>query len=165
MPQSINAAWGDEQASRLEQVHHQLAQLVADHKLARTVAPAGAGEEWSITQLLGHLVEMVPYWLNSCRTIIAAAEPPIFGRSLDAPERLAGVEQGGMASPERLLAQLETEIRSAAAMIRALTEAERGKQGRHIQRGVMTVAEIIETMVVTHAEAHLAQARDVLAQR
>jgi hypothetical protein len=158
-----STTWGNEQASRLEAVYAQLVSLLGDRATAQPADPARTSAEWSTTEILGHLVEMIPYWLASCRTILAAPEPPVFGRALDAPERLAGVEQGSTAPAVTLLAQLESEVRAAAAAMRALTVEERGKKGRHLLRGEMTVAEIIETTIVTHAEGHLAQVRAALA--
>jgi hypothetical protein len=102
---------------------------------------------------------MIPYWLNDCQTIIAASAPPTFGRALDAPERLAGVEQGANTSLQTLLNLLQREVQGAAAAIRQMGALERGKKGVHLLRGEMTVAEIVETMIVAHAETHLAQVR------
>jgi hypothetical protein len=55
-------------------------------------------------QVLGHMVEMIPYWLRHCRVLIAATEePPVFGRGPDAPEGLAGIERGSNRDPKELL--------------------------------------------------------------
>ena len=114
-------------------------------------------------QTLGHLAEMIPYWLSHCQTLIAAtAEPPHFGRSLDAPERLTGVERGAMGNPDELLRLLNDEIQAAANTIRQMSTAERGKKGIHHSRGEMTVADVIELLIVAHAEDHLAQVRAAL---
>jgi hypothetical protein len=44
----------------------------------------------------------------------------------------------------------------------ALSAAERAKRGVNAGRGEMTVAEVIESFIVGHAEEHLAQVRSAL---
>jgi hypothetical protein len=105
---------------------------------------------------------MIPYWMSHCRALIAATEPRRFGRTLDAPERLAGVERGAAAEPGDLLRALQTEIREAARSIRQMSAAERGKKGVHTKRGEITVADIVELFIVAHAEEHVAQVRAAL---
>jgi uncharacterized damage-inducible protein DinB len=114
-------------------------------------------------QTLGHVTEMIPYWLNHCSVLIAATgPPPRFGRTAGSPERLAGVAQGAAATPEALLARLDQEVRAAGRTIRKLTPAERSKRGISGERGEMTVAEVVESFVVAHAEEHLAQVQATL---
>jgi hypothetical protein len=154
---------GDRQARRLQAVYVQLVQTLGQSTGMQSSKTAGADEDWSATEVLGHLVEMIPYWMNSCQTIIAASTPPSFGRGLDAPERLAGVEQGTSRSLPTLLTLLQREVEGAAAAIRQMSPEDRSKQGVHLVRGEMTVAEIVEAMIVAHAEAHLAQVQATLA--
>ena len=106
---------------------------------------------------------MIPYWLNHCRVLIAATgEPPRFGRTAGSPERLAGVAHGATAEPDALLARLEAEVRAAAGAIRKLSAAERNKRGRTSERGEVTVAEVVESFIVGHAEEHLTQVKAAL---
>ena len=114
-------------------------------------------------QTLGHMAEMIPYWLNHCRTLIAATgAPPTFGRTAGSPERLAGVAHGASAGSDALLRQLHEEVRAAASVIRQLSAAERGKRGISGERGEMTVDQVIESFIVDHAEEHLAQVQGAL---
>jgi hypothetical protein len=124
---------------------------------------AAGDKEWSVTQVLGHMVEMIPYWLGHCRVLIAAtAEPPVFGRGPDAPERLAGIEHGLIGDPKELLGQLNDEVKAATRAIREMSAAERSKKGIHIKLGEMTVADSVERFIVSHAEEHLDQIRAAL---
>jgi uncharacterized damage-inducible protein DinB len=154
---------GEAQAARLERVYEEVARLLRDPGVAARLRAAPGHDAWSAMQTLGHMTEMIPYWLNHCRALIAAAgEPPQFGRTAGAPERLAGVAQGAAAEPDALLARLEEEVRAAAGTIRKLSAAERAKRGISGERGEMTVAEVIESFIVSHAEEHLAQVRAAL---
>jgi uncharacterized damage-inducible protein DinB len=129
---------------------------------ARLRTPPGENE-WSAMQTLGHMTEMIPYWLHHCRALIAATDAlPSFGRTPGSPERLAGVAHGAAAAPDALLAQLRREVQAAAATIRGLSPDEREKKGLHPGRGEMTVADVVERFVVSHAEEHLTQVQAAL---
>jgi uncharacterized damage-inducible protein DinB len=146
------------QARRLERVYEQLeAELRQRGVRQRLQRPAG-DNEWSAMQILGHMAEMIPYWLHHCQALIAATAPPLqFGRTLNAAERLAGVERGATGNPEEVMSWLKQEILIATETIRAMSAEERQKTGLHIRRGEMRVADILEDFVVAHAEEHLAQ--------
>jgi len=153
---------GEPQARRLESVYKQLAMLMGHSDAVRHLRAAG-GTEWSVTQVLGHMVEMIPYWLGHCRVLIASTtEPPVFGRGPDAPERLAGIERGSNGDPRELLCLLNDEVKAATRAIREMSAAERSKKGIHIKLGEMTVADFVERFLVAHAEEHLEQIRVAL---
>jgi uncharacterized damage-inducible protein DinB len=147
------------QAQRLEQVLHQLEIELQKPSAAQHFHHRAGESEWSAMQILGHMLEMIPYWLHYCQQIIAAtADDQVkFGRGEDAPERLEGVESVANKSPQEVLPLLKKEITAATQMIRAMSPAERAKTGVHIRRGEITVADIVENFVVAHAEAHLGQ--------
>ena len=154
---------GETQAKRLEEIYEGVARLLQDPGVASRLRAAPGTDEWSAMQALGHMAEMIPYWLNHCRVLIATTgEPPRFGRTAGSPERLAGVAHGAAATPDELLARLREEVRAAAGTIRNLTVAERSKRGISGERGEITVAEVIESFIVSHAEEHLAQVRAAL---
>jgi len=156
-------ASGESQARRLERVYEQVAGLLRRPSVASRLRTAPGESEWSAMQTIGHMAEMIPYWLNHCRVLIAASgDPPTFGRPPGSPERLAGISHGATAEPEALLAKLEDGVRRAAGAIRALSPAERGKRGISPGRGEMTVADVLESFIVHHAEAHLAQVEAAL---
>ncbi len=149
---------GETQAKRLERVYEDVAQLLREPGVASRLRTPPGRNEWSAMQTLGHMTEMIPYWLNHCRTLITATgAPPTFGRTHGSPERRAGVAHGASADLVALLRKLREEVRAAARVIRQLSIAERGKRGISIERGEMTVAEVIECFIVDHAEEHLAQ--------
>jgi uncharacterized damage-inducible protein DinB len=154
---------GETQAQRLERVYEEVAKLLREPKVASRLGTAPGKDEWSAMQTLGHMTEMIPYWLSHCRALIAATgEPPTFGRTPGSPERLDGVARGAAAQPDALLAQLQAEVRAAAGAIRKLSPAERSKRGISPERGEITVAEVLESFIVSHAEEHLAQVQAAL---
>jgi uncharacterized damage-inducible protein DinB len=163
MTDNINESLGESEARRLESVGAQLAALLREPEVARRMRDAPGENEWSTMQVLGHLSEMIPYWIVQCRALIASTgEPPRFGRPPDAPERLAGPERGARGNPDEVLRAAEAEIQSAAQAIRQMSAADLAKAGVHVRRGPMTVADIVESFMVGHAEEHLAQVRAAL---
>ena len=154
---------GESQAKRLERVYEQVASLLRHPEVASRLRTQPGENAWSAMQTLGHVTEMIPYWLSHCRTLIAATgAPPEIGRPRGSPERLAGVAHGAAAEPHALLDQLRHEVRAAAKAIRGLSAAERSKRGRNSERGEMTVADVVESFIVHHAEDHLAQVQAAL---
>src|SRR5512143_1384134 len=114
----------EDQIRRLDEVTRQLTALLRDPAVARRLREMPGEADWSAMQILGHMVEMVPFWLGECRRLIAAAEPPPFGRELDQPERLAGVERGASGDADELLRQWQANVAAAAATIRRMSPAE-----------------------------------------
>ncbi len=146
------------QAQRLEQVLQQLEIELQKPSAAQRFHHRAGGTEWSAMQILGHMIEMIPYWLHDCQEIIAATDHQVkFGRGEDAPERLEGVESVENKNPDEVLPLLRQEITNATRIIRAMSPAEREKKGIHTRRGELTVADIVENVIVAHAEAHLGQ--------
>src|SRR5262249_36341633 len=113
------------QAQRLERAAAQIAERLRQPEVAQRVG-AAAPDEWSAVQVIGHILELVPYWTSQIQILADAdGEPPHFGRGLDAPERLEGVAHGAATDPDELLQQLEAVAQAGAAHIRAMTPEQR----------------------------------------
>jgi hypothetical protein len=148
---------GESQARRLETAAAEMSRILRERDAERRKRSAQGDAEWSGMQIAGHVVEMVPYWFAHIETIIAAPEPPTFGRGPDSPERLAGPEYGAAADADVLAVQVQDTLKHAADRIRRLSPEERAKKGIHIRRGEMTAGDVVELMIVAHAEEHLEQ--------
>ncbi len=150
------------QALRLENVNHQIASLLRRPQVIQRLRAAGP-DEWSAVQVLGHMIELIGYWMRDARLLAAATgTPPHFGRTLDAPERLEAVQHGATSDPEELWRELDGVIRIAATDIRGMTPAQRAQKGLHSRVGEISVADAIETLIVAHVENHLRQIKQVL---
>lgn len=155
-------AQGEVQARRLEKVSQELTRTLRQPEVSQRLRTAPGEADWSAMQVMGHLVEMLPYWMGQCRVLIASEKPPAFGRALDQPERLAGPLHGASADPDELLRQWNEAVEQAAPAIRRMSAQEWSKKGTHTRRGEMTVGDIIEFFIVAHAEEHLAQVKQAL---
>jgi hypothetical protein len=127
----------------------------------------GTGPEasWGPGEILAHLDEMLPYWLGEIERILDGdpdAGPIDFGRTAEDPLRLAVIGRDRTVPPRELVARLASSGTRVAARMRSLTARQAGRRGRHPVRGEMTVAAILERMVVAHTEDHLAQLRRAL---
>jgi uncharacterized damage-inducible protein DinB len=163
MNAETGATSAEEQAQRLEDVYEGALTLLSRPHIARRAYSVPGEDNWSAVQILGHMVEVVPYWLDHCRkVIVAAGEPYHFGRSLDDPDRLAAVQRPESETSGHLLRLLSEEVRRAASAIRQMTPAELKMIGTYKGQDEMTVAEIIEVFIVAHCENHLAQMRAAL---
>jgi hypothetical protein len=157
-----NVATADVQAQRLEAVSRSLASLLRRPDVALRLRSAGP-DEWSALQIMGHMIEVVPYWTGQARSLATATgAPPHFGRTLDDPERLEGPRRGAGSNPDELAHRLDNEVRMAAAVIRSMTPAQRARTGMHNRLGEITVAAAIQTLLVDHLEDHEEQVKRAL---
>ncbi|MBI5878189.1 MAG: DinB family protein [Chloroflexi bacterium] len=164
MPTDTTTSAADAEIRRLEEITRQLTELLHQPAVAQRLRTAPSAADWSAMQVLGHMVEMIPFWLAECRKLIDAAEPPAFGRELNQPERLAGVKHGASGDVDELLRQWQANVALAAVALRGYSPAERAKAGRHLRRGVMSVADAVGTLIVAHAEDHLRQIQMALSK-
>jgi DinB superfamily len=154
---------GEAQARRLEAIQAEIEEMLNQPDVAQRLRTAPGENEWSALQILGHVNEIIPYWLNHCSNLIAAeGEPPAFGRTLDSPERLEAVARVDRSDVDGLLAELRREVAAGAAMMRRLTPEERAKEGIHNRLGQITVEKSIESFVLEHGEDHAKQIRTAL---
>jgi hypothetical protein len=133
----------------------------------------GPESSWGPREVLAHVAEMLPYWLGEIELIVdagvdaeralAGTEPPGFGRLEDDPVRVQLIGRDRAFPARELLGRIDVEGRRAASRLRALSEAEAGRLGRHVTRGNLTVADIAERLIVGHIEGHVTQLREIVA--
>lgn len=151
----------DSQARRLEIVAEEMTRLFRRPDVEWLVRNAPNVTDWSAMQVLGHLVEMIPFWMDRV-SAMAASEACRVGRASDSPERLAGIDRGTTGNPGEMIDRLNREVRTASAAIRRMTVEERNRTGVYAKGGTITVGEAIERLLVAHAEEHLAQVQAAL---
>lgn len=152
----------ESQVQRIQAAAAKIAETLQRPEVAYRLRTAPSQNEWSAMQVMGHVTEMLPYWLHHSKAIIDSPTPHTFGRALDDPERLAGVERGSISDPAQVISQLNQAVADISAFIRTLTPDQRAKTGNNVTRGVMSVDDIVEKNMVAHAEAHLDQVRAAL---
>ena len=115
--------------------------------------------EWSVIELVGHLVDAEIVLANRYRWILAHDEPRIMSYDQDLwVERLHHRD----GDPAEMLALLKALIRSHIQLWERTSEAERARVGLHEERGPESF-ELSFRMLAGHGLFHLAQMRRTLA--
>lgn len=117
-------------------------------------------EEWSIMQILCHLVEAVPYWLNEIQQLLETPGKE-WGRGLQHEGRLAAVEKSkvdstSLADVLKDLAELKPQVEQT---LNKLDEEKLAMEApsRNPRFGTKPISFIVDHLLVEHAEKHVGQ--------
>lgn len=115
MKKTIVVNSSESQAQRLDEVGRQIVLLIQKVDRVEQLYAIPGENEWSVMQIIGHMVEMIPHWMNYCQNLITTdVEPPLFGHELDAPERIEGTNRGEAGELIEIASLLKQEICTAA---------------------------------------------------
>jgi hypothetical protein len=122
---------------------------------------------WGPPEVLAHVSEMLPYWLGEIERVVASptAVPGgvPFGRVSSDSVRIAIVGRDRTLPIRELLARISTDTRRTAARLRDLgAVGADDRTGKHPTIGEMTLPDIGERFMATHAEEHVLQLREIL---
>jgi uncharacterized damage-inducible protein DinB len=119
-----------------------------------------AEEEWSIMQILCHLVEAVPYWLDEIEQLLEATGKE-WGRGLQHEGRLAAVskEKVDSTSLTAVLKELEETKSKVEETLSKLNEEKLAMEApsRNPRFGTKPISFIVDHLLVEHMEKHLGQ--------
>jgi hypothetical protein len=117
-------------------------------------------EEWSVLELLGHLVDAEIVCAGRYRWILAHDEPPLMAYDQDLwVDRLRHNED----DPKELLEIFRALRRANLELWRRTSERERGRAGIHSERGPESL-ELTFRLLAGHDRFHLAQMERTLAE-
>jgi hypothetical protein len=114
------------------------------------------GERWDRRQVLAHVAEMLPYWVEQVELVEAGDQVP-FGRAKSNPERIAAIERDRREDPSRLLDRVDEGLGAVLVLLDRLDDDALAHSGRHQVLGEMTVAAIVDRFLVDHLEEHADQ--------
>ena len=122
--------------------------------------------EWGPPEVLGHVDEMLPYWVDELERVLAgdASDPPRFGRIATDQSRLDRIDLDRHKPVAELLDDIRSGLDRASAFIGRLTEADLARVGVHPSRGEISVGDSLEAFLSGHLEGHVAQLREILAR-
>ncbi|MDP8955804.1 MAG: DinB family protein [Actinomycetota bacterium] len=133
----------------------ELVRQAGDHLRTRPAA-----REWSIVELLGHMVDAELMVAGRLRWILAHDEPPLMGYNQDLlVERLHHQDD----DPDELLGLWRAVVRSHVRLWNRTSEADRARVGVHAERGPESF-DVTFRMLAGHGLLHLAQMRRTLRQ-
>jgi hypothetical protein len=116
--------------------------------------------EWSVTELVGHLLDAEVVTAARYRWILAHDRPSLIGFDQDLWVQRLGHQED---DPEEMLSLLEALRRSNVALWVRTALAERARVGIHAERGPESF-DLLFRLVAGHGLFHLAQMRQTLDQ-
>ncbi|HEV2581062.1 MAG TPA: DinB family protein [Ktedonobacteraceae bacterium] len=149
----------------LRQSYEALKQLVAG-SLAQLseerlyVSPGG--EEWTIMENLAHIVELMYYWADEIKVLVAQPGKN-FGRTQQHEGRLSAIREHRRDSLGQVSAALPGSYAYLDGVLADLNDSDLGVTGVHVRYGEQTLAWFIEEFVTGHMQAHVGQVQAALA--
>jgi hypothetical protein len=134
-------------------------------------ADFGSGPEasWGPREVLGHVTEMLPFWLGEYERIVVARRSPglglPFGRTSADTLRLGVLERDRTLPLRELFDRIDSGVARWERRIEDGTIGEGTAAGLHSARGEMTAEEVRDRFVVSHLEEHVKQLENILAAR
>ena len=122
--------------------------------------------EWGPREVLGHVDEMLPYWVEELGRVAAGdgVTPVAFGRVATDQSRLDRIDADRRLASGDLLDSIDAGLRRTIGFVDGLTPDELSRVGSHPSRGELTVADSIERFLVGHLEDHVEQLRSTLGE-
>ncbi|MGH9062795.1 MAG: hypothetical protein ACRDZQ_00475 [Acidimicrobiales bacterium] len=121
-------------------------------------------EQWDRGQVLSHVAELLPYWVEQVEQVVAAGGGGVaFGRVKATPSRLERIEGGRRLAPASALDQMDDGVGLAVALLGRLGDEQLAMVGRHQSLGDMTMARAIDEFLIDHLESHADQMAEQLA--
>jgi len=117
--------------------------------------------EWPVMSTLAHLAELMPYWAHQAEQIARDSSRP-FGRTHEDTDRLGAIEQHGHDSLDAMVPLVRAALTECVATLRALPENALSAVGHSLNRGEMTVEQLVDRFICHHATEHAEQIRATL---
>lgn len=148
------AAAGPDPAESQSRTPAILREMLAGESLDRRKAPG----EWTVRQILGHIIQAEIVWSTRYRWAIAEVEPPVQGYEQDLwVDNLLDTDGG----PEGLI-DVFTALREANIRLwRATTPEQRARTVLQSERGLESL-DLMFRMITGHDQVHLGQAKEAL---
>lgn len=121
---------------------------------------------WGPREVLAHVAEMLPYWRGELERVVEGSPEPVpFGRLQTDAFRIGLIERDRELPISLLFARIDEGLEGWAQRIPTLTDAERAKRGLHPRLGDVEADRILQRHILEHAEEHVAQLTETLANR
>ena len=143
---------------RLAAVEVRLRDLSRKRLDGRTDPDSATGESWDAGQIWAHLADFVPYWISQVERVLAADSPdPVpFGRARANADHPA-MERDRHQGPNALWHDAKEDLSDLRALLGDISERAWQTKGVHPTRGVITVQQLIEELLIGHLEHHATQ--------
>jgi uncharacterized damage-inducible protein DinB len=145
----------EEHIQRLERSVNQLIMEIERLPAEVLYRPPSPGE-WPVMSTLAHLAELLPYWAHQAQGIASQPGKP-FGRTHDDPDRIGAVQAHGHDSLDTAVNRIRAGLEECVSVLRALPAQAWASAGQHPSRGMMTIEQLVDAFLVSHAEEHSVQ--------
>jgi hypothetical protein len=145
----------EEFATRLSATRERLHRLPASDSHDPGPPDPSTGERWDRFNVLGHTAEILPFWSREIGRALSSGSK--LGREPGSMGRLEGIEGGRLLGETMPRERIDAGVDAALALLAALTDADLERQVETYAQGQVTVRHALETFVVGHFEAHVAQ--------
>ncbi len=145
--------------ARLDIAEPALAAHAAAMPSGLTAPDKGGDERWEASQVLAHIAEFIPYWIDQAQHVIDNyhSKPVPFGRTKADPTRRAAIAAHGEHDSLAHMARIAAGVAALRVFVGALTEASLAAVGEHPTLGRMAMPDLIEEFLVGHIEQHRVQ--------
>ena len=117
------------------------------------------GERWNAGNVLGHAAEMLPFWADQVRGVLAGRKE--IGRGVEGYEhRQQGIESGATLGEQELRIRVEAGVSLAAILLDEMSAADLGRRVTYQRRDgseEATLGELVDQLIVGHLEEHARQ--------
>lgn len=113
------------------------------------------GERWDRYNVLGHLAEMLPYWIG--QLTVAMDEGGPIGRQPDSEGRRAGIDGGRSAGEAALRDQVDAGLGGLVVFLDRLGPGDLDRAITMRNRGEQPMRWALENLLVGHVEQHCSQ--------
>ncbi len=120
-----------------------------------------APTEWTVMEILAHLLELMPYWGDEIEKLVANPGQN-FGRTQEDEVRLAAVHNHGSEKLDYIKAALPGSFARLEEVLSKLQDSDLALTGVHSRRGEQTLEYFMPDFVTAHLKAHVSQIRQTL---
>jgi hypothetical protein len=144
---------------RLEAAARQLGETPATGPGVYGAPDPETGERWNAGNLLGHVAEMIPFWLDQARGVLAGRTE--LGRGVEGYEhRRQGIDAGATLEEAELRRRIDSAIKQAGELLGGVSAADLDRKVTYRSRDgerQATFGELLDELIVSHVEAHAKQ--------
>lgn len=144
----------------IQSIHASIDEMVhiAQGLPAETIRQKPAEDKWSILEIVCHVEEAVPYWLNEIGKLLERPGSE-WGRGLQDEARLNAVAQADSQSFPLVLQSLKNVKDQVAQVLGGLTDSQLATESpsRNPRFGVKPLSFIVDHLLVEHVAKHVGQ--------
>jgi hypothetical protein len=113
------------------------------------------GERWDRYNVLGHMAEILPYWIGELSVAIESGVP--VGRQPGSAERQAGIQGGRAVGEAKLREQVDAGLADLVIFLGRLSPRDLERTIEMRNRGEQPMRWALENLLVAHVEEHCSQ--------